>query len=260
MFQSDEMAGIGSYSLKWHGHAGHINSTISGLHRSDAFTDVILATSDGQFVGAHQLVLSSCSHYFHKMFVFLNQVPRTGKTVIVLPTEIKYMTLNILLEYIYRGESIITDEQLPVIMKAARLLQVRGLYSENDVLDLRPKLQKPSKESSHGVEKMKPSQRILIPEILYSDQKTSPRSAAETKRTSGSLNRPASTALSLSTITKKQKTLNNESANKKKYSTSSSIAEKIVVAEEIIIKEEPLDWDDDKSNDMKIDSFIKQVS
>lgn len=253
------MAGIGSYSLKWHGHAGHLNCTISALHRSDAFTDVILTTSDGQFVGAHQFVLSSCSHYFHKLFVFMNQVPKAGKTIVVLPSEVNYMTLNILLEYMYRGESIITNEQLSGVMKAARLLQVRGLYSENEVLKLRPKLQKPPGKETHGAEKMKPSQRDLIPEILYTSQKSSARGAPDSKPSSGSLTRSASSALSLSSVIKKQKTSSNESASKAK-TTDSNAGEKVVIADEIIIKEEPIDWEDNKSNDSKGDSFIKQVS
>lgn len=49
----------------------------------------------------------------------------------VLPTEIGYRTLKILIQYMYSGEATVTNDQLEGVLKAGDILRVRGLWRSN---------------------------------------------------------------------------------------------------------------------------------
>lgn len=49
----------------------------------------------------------------------------------VLPTEIGYRTLKILIQYMYSGEATVANDQLEGVLKAGDILRVRGLWRSN---------------------------------------------------------------------------------------------------------------------------------
>lgn len=49
----------------------------------------------------------------------------------MLPTEIGYRTLKILIQYMYSGETTVTNDQLEGVLKAGDILRVRGLWRSN---------------------------------------------------------------------------------------------------------------------------------
>lgn len=49
----------------------------------------------------------------------------------MLPTEIGYRTLKILIQYMYSGEATVTNDQLEGVLKAGDILRVRGLWRSN---------------------------------------------------------------------------------------------------------------------------------
>ncbi|XP_054264866.1 zinc finger and BTB domain-containing protein 24-like isoform X2 [Macrosteles quadrilineatus] len=254
------MAFPGSYSLKWHGHAGHLNSSISGLYRSDAFTDVVLATADCRYFSAHQFVLSACSPYLHKMFfIASNSVKTNNKTIIVLPSEITHSTLGILLQYIYRGEAIVSHDQLPHIMRAAEILKIRGLCQSKGLQDGNSvHKNKNSTDVRNITEKTTPNQRVLIPEVNYGSESNETDNTGSSKSVLRNNPKTYSKQPPNPTITtppeKKKLKRNSERPlleinSNDEITIEDNMIEKILVGEEIQVKEEPIDWEEQKSAD-----------
>lgn len=252
------MAVTGSYSLKWHGHSVHLNSSIARLYCCNAYTDVILTTTDGNYVAAHQFVLSACSPYLHNIFTIgINSSKNNAKIVVVLPSEIRHSTLSILLQYIYKGEAIINQDQLPSIMKAAELLQIAGLYKtrqdcdKNTKNDMTPHIV--SSGSDGDFEPVKPNPR------LYTRYNSDKSESLSVNANSSNHNTPT-TAINRKTpnpsapLRKKHKS--NEIKKSSENEPDELMIEKMIVGEEILIKDEPIDWDDQRS----VENDIKKVS
>ncbi|PSN38109.1 hypothetical protein C0J52_00841 [Blattella germanica] len=122
------IAAAENFQLKWHSYGAHLHTSIATLLRSESFSDITLATVDGRQISAHRIVLSACSSYIKQL---LHTVYRgTNSTlplVVVLPSEITYRILRILVEYMYSGEATVSYGQLDGILRAAHILGIRGL-------------------------------------------------------------------------------------------------------------------------------------
>ncbi|RZF48502.1 hypothetical protein LSTR_LSTR007780 [Laodelphax striatellus] len=124
-----------NYQLKWHSHGINLHSSIATLHRSESFSDVTLATADGRYVSAHRFVLSACSAYLHQLFqATRNAYPGLASgvgggapLVVVLPADIGYRTLSVLLQYMYSGEATVSQQQLDAVLRAGEILRIKGL-------------------------------------------------------------------------------------------------------------------------------------
>lgn len=120
-----------NYQLKWHSHGTYLHTMVATLQKTRSFTDVTLCTMEGKCLYAHRFILSACSKYFNKVLQQSYNAPSIYPLVIVLPAEIGYRTLGILLQYMYCGEATVASSQLNNVLKAGDLLQVRGLYQES---------------------------------------------------------------------------------------------------------------------------------
>ncbi|RZF39413.1 hypothetical protein LSTR_LSTR000934 [Laodelphax striatellus] len=114
------------FCLRWNNHQRTLISAFDGLYENGTLVDCTLA-ADGQYLKAHKVVLCACSPYLEALLSqHYNQHP------IVILKDVKFTELQAILEYMYRGEVNVTQEQLGHFLKAAEMLQVRGLtYSEN---------------------------------------------------------------------------------------------------------------------------------
>ncbi|XP_031779216.1 zinc finger protein 37 homolog isoform X1 [Nasonia vitripennis] len=125
-----------NFQLKWHSYGAHLHSSVATLLHSESFADVLLATSCGRHVAAHRFVLAACSSYLSHIFQTCHFGANTNAPIIVvgyrvLPTEIGYRTLKILIQYMYSGETTVTNDQLEGVLKAGDILRVRGLWRSN---------------------------------------------------------------------------------------------------------------------------------
>ncbi|CAG9560201.1 unnamed protein product [Danaus chrysippus] len=127
------MTSTDTYQLKWHSHSSHLNGSVASLLRSERFTDVVLCTMDGSQIPAHKFILSSCSVYLSTLFEGQRSVTRMGGMLyVVLPSEISTKALKILVEYMYKGETTVSNEVLDTVLKAGEVLKIRGLWRQND--------------------------------------------------------------------------------------------------------------------------------
>jgi len=114
------------FCLKWNNHHSNLLSVFDDLYKQQSFCDVTLAC-DGTVIRAHKNVLSACSPFFHAVFM-----ANPCKHPVVILKDIRFSDLKALVEFMYRGEVNVSQEELPVLLKVAEALKIRGLAgSEN---------------------------------------------------------------------------------------------------------------------------------
>jgi len=115
------MGSTQQFCLKWNNHQSNMLSIFDQLLSSEHFVDVTLAC-DGLSVRAHKMVLSACSPFFQSLFI---QNP--CKHPIVILKDIRFVDLKALVQFMYRGEVNVSQDQLPTLLKAAETLKIKGL-------------------------------------------------------------------------------------------------------------------------------------
>ncbi|RZC27660.1 longitudinals lacking protein, isoforms H/M/V [Asbolus verrucosus] len=110
------------FVLRWHYQEVTLIKNLSTFLESDALTDVTISV-ESQNVKAHRLVLAMCSVYFFQLF---QEMGDTQHPVIVLHN-VAFTDLKAVLAFIYRGQCIVSKEQLPSLLSLARLLKIQGL-------------------------------------------------------------------------------------------------------------------------------------
>ncbi|XP_069989115.1 uncharacterized protein [Penaeus vannamei] len=91
------------------------------LLQHNQLTDCTLM-ADGQFVQAHRLVLATCSDSFEELFKTV-----THANPVVVLRDITIQELRGILNYMYKGETLVKSHELPGLLKAAAQLKIRGL-------------------------------------------------------------------------------------------------------------------------------------
>lgn len=114
------------YCLRWNNHRSNLLNVFEELLHNASFTDVTLAVECGRRIQCHKIVLAACSTYFQDLFHDVqNQHP------IVILKDVKYSEIKAILEYMYRGEVNVAQDQLPGLLKVAQVLKVKGLIEEH---------------------------------------------------------------------------------------------------------------------------------
>jgi len=114
------------YCLRWNNHQHNLLSVFEDLLNHEAFVDVTIAC-DGLNLKAHKMVLSACSPYFQSMFY---NTP--DKHPVVFLKDVRYDEMKALLEFMYRGEVSVDQENLSSLLKVAEGLKIKGLADVND--------------------------------------------------------------------------------------------------------------------------------
>ncbi|XP_052132974.1 uncharacterized protein LOC113202800 [Frankliniella occidentalis] len=121
------MANAGQqYCLRWNNHRSNLLTVFDQLLQSEAFTDVTLACEGGVSIKCHKMVLAACSAYFAALF---SELP--CKHPVVVLKDVKYADMKAILEYMYRGEVNVEQQQLTALIRVAETLKVKGLVEEN---------------------------------------------------------------------------------------------------------------------------------
>jgi hypothetical protein len=141
------------FVLRWHYQELTLLKNLSAFLESDVLTDVTISV-DSHTVKAHKLVLAMCSVYFFQLFQvsfssnsphfcgktthlaalflpdihahILQEMGDTQHPVIVLHN-VSLNDMKAVLAFIYRGQCVVSKEQLPGLLSLARLLKIQGL-------------------------------------------------------------------------------------------------------------------------------------
>merc|ERR1712015_22768 len=127
------------FCLKWNNHQNNLLTVLDHLFQTEAFCDVTLAC-DNTSIKCHKMILSACSSYFQTLFM-----ENTCEHPIVFLKDIKISEVRAILDYMYKGEVNVAQEELPGLLKVAELLRVKGLVEEE-----REKLLKSSNRDADG--------------------------------------------------------------------------------------------------------------
>lgn len=165
---------IQQYCLRWNNHRVNLLIVFEHLFQAEAFTDVTLAC-EGYSIKCHKIVLAACSTYFQNLFL-----ENECRHPIVILKDIKYSEIRAILEYMYRGEVNVAQDELAGLLKAAETLRVKGLVEDNQHLS--EPHRSPHQSPSHA-----PS--IPIPTASSEIPTASTSSAAYAKTTSFAANK-----------------------------------------------------------------------
>merc|ERR1712126_137219 len=114
-------------SLKWSEFEEELGNTFKALRNEQKLFDVTLATDDGHQLQAHKVILSSGSDFFSDifskfdkpdMFVYLKGIARTD--------------LENITNFLYNGETFVSQQELPTFLENAQELKVKGLKNVED--------------------------------------------------------------------------------------------------------------------------------
>ncbi len=119
------------FCLRWNNYQTNLTNVFDQLLQNESFVDVTLACADGHSVKAHKMVLSACSPYFQSLFY-----DNPCKHPIVIMKDIKWNELKAAVEFMYRGEINICQEQIGPLLKVAESLKIRGLADVNNEHEL----------------------------------------------------------------------------------------------------------------------------
>jgi len=133
-----------NFKLKWNDHHSIFFSTAESLCQGDHLTDVTLSCGKKEF-SAHKLVLSICSQYFYELFKPKQNRPANQAAIVYLK-DVSPSHMELLLNFMYRGEINVEEEELMTLLNTARGLQIRGL-SDNA-----------NEDTSNNIQSEQPSQ------------------------------------------------------------------------------------------------------
>lgn len=165
------------FCLRWNNHQSTLISVFDTLLENGTLVDCTLA-AEGKFLKAHKVVLSACSPYFAAL---LSQ--QYDKHPIFILKDVKFQELRAMMDYMYRGEVNISQDQLAALLKAAESLQIKGLSDNRGSSAAAPSQQsKPPHSETSATKTLPPpvpankasgltieNKRPLKPELLDSD-------------------------------------------------------------------------------------------
>ena len=108
--------------LQWNDFRENVSSAFERLKDDKDFIDVTLACGDGQLIETHKVVLIASSPFF------LNLLKRTKHPhPLIYMRGVKSDDLKAMMEFLYRGEANVDQENLDTFLQLAEELQLKGL-------------------------------------------------------------------------------------------------------------------------------------
>lgn len=109
------------FCLRWNNYQSNLTNVFDQLLHNESFVDVTLAC-DGNSIKAHKMVLSACSPYFQALFL-----DNPCQHPIVIMRDVKWPELTAIVEFMYKGEINVRQEQIAPLLRVAEMLKIRGL-------------------------------------------------------------------------------------------------------------------------------------
>ena len=113
--------------LQWNDFQDNIKSAFGNLREDNDFTDVTLACEDGQQVEAHKVILAASSPFFQKL-LGRNKHPHP----LIYMRGMKSEDLLAIVDFLYRGEANVFQENLDSFLHIAEELQLKGLMGKSE--------------------------------------------------------------------------------------------------------------------------------
>ncbi|XP_077497692.1 uncharacterized protein LOC144108301 [Amblyomma americanum] len=118
--------GSQQFCLKRNNHQSNMLAVFYEMLSNEALVDVTLAC-EGLSLKAHKMVLSACSPFFQALFA-----ENPCKHPIVILNDMRYVDLRAIVEFMYRGEVDVSQDDLMALLKTAETLKVKGFAGTNE--------------------------------------------------------------------------------------------------------------------------------
>lgn len=109
------------FCLKWDKYQDNLANVFDQLLQNELFVDVTLACGS-RTMKAHKMILSACSPYFQSLFL---ENPCQHPTIIL--RDVEWLELRAAIEFMYKGEVNVFQEQIGPLLRVAEMLKIRGL-------------------------------------------------------------------------------------------------------------------------------------
>lgn len=113
------------YSLRWNNHQAHLLRSFEALLHAETLVDVTLVCAERR-VRAHKVLLGACSPLFRRIF---SENP--CKHPVIVLKDFQGWEVQAVVDFMYRGEVSVAQEQLGTVIRAGESLQVRGLADQD---------------------------------------------------------------------------------------------------------------------------------
>ena len=154
--------------LQWNDFQENIKIVFGSLRDDNDFSDVTLACEDGQQVEAHKVILAASSPFFQKL-LGRNKHPHP----VIYMRGMKSDDLLAIVDFLYRGEADVFQENLDSFLAIAEEFQLKGLTGKTDEeVEVFEEVKKPlsptllqvnSKIPKTPIERQAPNRRHLNP-------------------------------------------------------------------------------------------------
>ena len=101
---------------------GDARNFFQNLLEDENFTDVTIACDDDKQFRTHKVIIASCSPLLKKIII-----NNPHKNPLIYFNDVGHKEMEVLLKFIYTGEAKVANEDLDVLLEAARKLQITGL-------------------------------------------------------------------------------------------------------------------------------------
>ena len=112
-------------SLTWKEFNSTFSGSLEAIRRENAFFDVTLVTEDDMVMNAHKVVLSSSSIFFKSVLMKLN----SQQNPCLYLSGVSGPDLQVIMDFIYKGEARLYQQQMDSFLTAAAKLKISGLMS-----------------------------------------------------------------------------------------------------------------------------------
>jgi len=108
--------------LKWNDFHENVNTAFGRLRDDNDFSDITLASEDGQQMEAHRVILSASSPFF-KSLLYKNKHPHP----LIYMRGVKSEDLIAIVDFLYCGEANVYQENIESFLALAEELDLKGL-------------------------------------------------------------------------------------------------------------------------------------
>ena len=113
--------------LQWNDYKDNVSNAFRSLRKDVDFVDVTLASEDGEEVKAHKVILAASSPFFENLFK-----RHVHAHPLIFMRGVKSENLFAIVDFMYVGETKISQESLDSFLLIAEDLQLKGLVGKNN--------------------------------------------------------------------------------------------------------------------------------
>lgn len=142
------------FCLRWNNYQSNLTNVFDQLLQNESFVDVTLVC-DGNSIKLHKIILSACSSYFQGLLY-----DNPCQHPIIIMQDVKWSELKVIVEFMYKGEINVSQDQIAPILRVADMLKIRGLADVVDDQELHVTLKAQRSTTSemtneeHGIEEV----------------------------------------------------------------------------------------------------------